>query len=145
MTDRPILWSFRRCPYAMRARLALDVSGVEIEHREILLRDKPAAFLAASPTATVPALEFDDGTSLDESFDIMLWALEQNDPEHWLPNDDTRDAVMQLIEEADGPFKHHLDRYKYATRYDGAVAEEHRTAGGEFLMKLDARLGEAPF
>jgi len=79
----PVLYSFRRCPYAIRARLALAASGVQVELREILLRDKPSAFLAASPSGTVPCLVTGDGV-LDESLDIMLWALGQSDPEGWL-------------------------------------------------------------
>lgn len=136
----PILYSFRRCPYAMRARLALQVSGVEIEHREILLRDKPAHMLEISPKGTVPVVLLPDGTVLEESLDVMLWALEQNDPEGWLARKD--DA---LVAANDGPFKHHLDRYKYATRYDGADPLEHRDACEAQLKVLDARLGSQPF
>jgi len=137
---KPILYSFRRCPYAMRARLALQVSGVEIEHREILLRDKPAHMLEISPKGTVPVVLLPDGTVLEESLDVMLWALGQNDPEGWLARKD--DA---LIAANDGPFKHHLDRYKYANRYEGADALEHRDGCEEQLRVLDARLAEQPF
>ncbi|MGJ8585868.1 MAG: glutathione S-transferase [Marinosulfonomonas sp.] len=138
MTDaRPILYSFRRCPYAMRARLALHSSGVPIEHREILLRDKPAAFLAASPSATVPALLLPSGKSIDESLDIMLWALGQNDPEHWL---DVPQSIYDLIARADGPFKTALDRYKYASRYPEIDATDNRTQGSQFLLELDTML-----
>ena len=85
MRDNPILYSFRRCPYAMRARMALLTSGKIYTHREVLLRDKPAAMLAASPKGTVPILVLADGTAIDESMDIMHWALSQHDPEDWLP------------------------------------------------------------
>ena len=80
---RPVLWSFRRCPYAMRARLGLASAGITVELREVVLRDKPRAFLDTSPSATVPCLDTGRGV-IDESLDIMIWALEQNDPEKWL-------------------------------------------------------------
>ena len=80
----PILWSFRRCPYAMRARLAIAAAGIAVELREILLRDKPATFLAASAKATVPVLQCAGGRVIDQSRDIMFWALDQHDPDGWL-------------------------------------------------------------
>ncbi len=110
----PIVYSFRRCPYAMRARMAILASGIKVELREILLRDKPEAMIAASPKATVPVLVLQDGGVIDESLDVMLWALGQNDPENWL-----NEAAMPLIEHNDGPFKSALDRYKYPNRYEG--------------------------
>ncbi len=139
MSESPILYSFRRCPYAMRARMALAVSGAPVRLREILLKDKPEEMLAASPKGTVPVLVEGDRV-IDESLDVMNWALAQNDPEDWLARKD--DA---LIAENDGPFKHHLDRYKYSTRYEGADAEEHRAAGFEFLQKLEARLADGVY
>lgn len=134
----PVFYSFRRCPYAMRARLALDVSETQVALREVVLRDKPAEMLEASHKATVPVLVLTDGTVIDESLDIMRWALAGNDPEAWLeaPENET-DELIGLI---DGPFKHHLDRYKYATRYEGAVAEEHREQAAAILRDLDTRL-----
>lgn len=135
--QRPILYSFRRCPYAMRARMALKASGLFYEHREILLRDKPPSMLAASPKGTVPVVVLPDGEVIDESLDVMRWALAQNDPENWLA---PGDSMFDLIAENDGPFKHHLDRYKYANRYEGAVSSEHRSAGLAFLKTLDDRL-----
>jgi len=142
MTDaRPILYSFRRCPYAMRGRMALDVAGIDLEHREILLRDKPADMLAASPKGTVPVLVLPDGQVLEESLDVMRWALAQHDPEHWVPSDSASLRETEaLIATNDGPFKHHLDRYKYATRYEGAVSEEHRQAACKILAGLNERL-----
>ncbi|MET0309390.1 MAG: glutathione S-transferase [Sphingomonas sp.] len=130
----PILYSFRRCPYAMRARLALLVSGVGCEIREVKLRDKPAALIAASPKATVPVLVLADGTVIDESLDIMRWALRRNDPEHWLDGEDEA-----LIAANDGPFKHHLDRYKYPDRHDSDPAG-HRGQGMALLEALERRL-----
>lgn len=138
MTDLPILYSFRRCPYAMRGRMAIAVSGTPVRLREILLRDKPEEMLEASPKGTVPVVVTGDQV-IDESLDVMRWALEQNDPEGWLETEDK----AGLIEECDGPFKHHLDRYKYSTRYEGADAEEHRSEGFRFLQKLEAQLQDA--
>ncbi|WP_291845147.1 glutathione S-transferase [Maricaulis sp.] len=139
--DEPILYSFRRCPYAMRARLALQASAIAVEHREILLRDKPQAMLAASAKGTVPVLVLPDGGVLEESLDIMLWALQQHDPDHWL---DGETEALALIERCDTRFKPHLDRYKYATRYNDADPDEHRTAAAEFVAGLDARLSRNP-
>ncbi len=135
-----ILYSFRRCPYAMRARMALHVSGIDYEHRELILRDKPASMLKASPKGTVPVFIQDSGNVLDESLDLALWALEQNDPNGWM---DVYEP--DLVVQNDGPFKHHLDRYKYASRYDdtaprGAVDLSHRDQAETILSKLNQRL-----
>ncbi len=139
MDDTPILYSFRRCPYAMRARMALLVSGAPYVHREVMLREKPAAMLAASPKGTVPVLVQGDGAVIDQSIDIMRWALSQRDPEGWLLRDD---AV--LVAEFDGAFKHHLDRYKYAGRY-AVDPLPHRAAGLAMLTGLDRRLAEQDY
>ncbi len=132
-----ILYSFRRCPYAMRARLALAVSGTRYELREVRLSDKPPALLSISPKATVPVLQATDGTVIDESLEIMRWALQAHDPEGWLMRDDA-----ELIAVADGMFKHHLDRYKYPDRY-GVNPQVHRDGGLRFLHDLDARIAVA--
>jgi len=146
MTELPILYSFRRCPYAMRARLAVMASGVETELREIVLRDKAPAFLEASPSATVPCLVEADGTVLDESLDIMLWALERNDPEGWLPPEEARrQEQMALIETIDGPFKRHLDRYKYSTRFEDADRETEQVAAAAYVTDLENRLASDPW
>lgn len=143
MTDqRPILYSFRRCPYAMRARLALDASGQAVRLREVVLRDKPHEMLEASPKGTVPVLCEADGTIVEESLDIMHWALRHHDPENWLEGEA---ESATLIKDIDGPFKHHLDRYKYENRYDGAVAEQHRSEAMPYLMALNARLEKQPW
>jgi len=134
MTARPILYSFRRCPYAMRARMALLASGTVCELREVKLSAKPAEMVAASAKATVPVLQLADGTVIDESLDIMRWALARNDPEGWLDRAD--DA---LIAANDGPFKHHLDRYKYPERH-GSDRDAHRAAGIALLAALEERL-----
>jgi glutathione S-transferase len=141
MTSLPVLWSFRRCPYAMRARLAIAASGQRVVLREILLRDKPAAFVDASPKATVPVLQLADGTVIDESRDIMIWALTHADPDGWLAVwQRDRDAALLFLEHLDGPFKAHLDRYKYASRYDRSAAVMHRDSGAVFLVDLDRTL-----
>lgn len=139
MSADPVLYSFRRCPYAMRARLALLASGTTCELREVKLSAKPEAMLAASPKGTVPVLVLPDGPVIDESIDIMRWALSQRDPDGWLERDDP-----ELIAANDGPFKHDLDRYKYPERHD-ADALDHRTRGLEFLRRLDERLGVSSF
>ena len=138
MIETPILYSFRRCPYAMRARMALWIAGLAVELREVKLADKPAELLAASAKATVPVLDFRDGSVIDESIAVMRWALHQSDPENWLSGDD-----LELIEEADGPFKHHLDRYKYPNRYEnepGFGTIDHQAEGLKILKGWDARL-----
>ncbi len=142
----PILYSFRRCPYAMRARMALLASGHTCALREVVLRDKPAEMLEASPKATVPVLVIDNDRVIDESYAIMKWALGRNDPDGWLsPPVDSVDAIDALVAENDGPFKENLDRYKYPTRYDDADPIPHRTAGMAFIEKLEARLASSPF
>ncbi|WP_084397821.1 glutathione S-transferase [Henriciella aquimarina] len=138
---RPVLYSFRRCPYAMRARLAIASAGLECRLREVVLRDKPAAMLEASPKGTVPVLVLEDGTVIEESLDVMLHALRANDPEDWLtPDEGSLEDMLALIAECDGGFKHHLDRYKYAARFEDADFEHHRREGLAFLARLDERL-----
>ena len=129
----PVLYSFRRCPYAIRARLALRQAGCQVELREVVLRDKPAAFLAASASATVPCLVTDAGP-IDESLDIMKWALARHDPDGWL---DMPDQGHDWIARIDGPFKHALDRTKYAPRYPGENPEAHRAEASAILAELD--------
>jgi glutathione S-transferase len=136
---QPIFYSFRRCPYAMRARMALQVAGIAYQHREVALRDKPAAMLAASPKGTVPVLQLPDGNVVDESLDIMHWALDQKDPDRWLNQDAEADAIIAAT---DGPFKDHLDRMKYANRYSGADPAVHRDAGLAILATFDALLAD---
>jgi glutathione S-transferase len=140
MTEHPILYSFRRCPYAMRARMAIWSSGVQVELREVVLRDRPPEMLAASPKGTVPVLCLAGGRVVDESLDIMRWALEINDPEDWLAGDNPA-----LIATNDGPFKAALDRYKYPHRYDIADATPYRLAGWQILFDLNAKLADKAF
>ena len=130
----PILYSFRRCPYAMRARMGLLVSGTTCEVREVVLRAKPPEMTAASPKATVPVLVLPDGEVIDQSIDILRWALARHDPEDWLRGDDAA-----LIAGNDDTFKHHLDRYKYPDRH-GSDPHAHRAAALDWLETLEGRL-----
>ncbi|MDH4425810.1 MAG: glutathione S-transferase [Acidovorax sp.] len=142
----PVLYSFRRCPYAMRARLALAVSGQACELREVVLRNKPAALLQASPKGTVPVLVLTDGQVLDQSLDIMCWALAGNDPAAWLaPSHGTVKDMLALIAECDGPFKQTLDRCKYPSRYPGVDPDVSRAEATQWLRSLEARLQSQPF
>ena len=131
------LYSFRRCPYAMRARMALRYSGVPVEIVEVSLKAKPAQMLAISPKGTVPVLDA-DGQVIDESLEIMRWALAQHDPDDWLLGGDSR--IAELIEANDRVFKIHLNRYKYAERYPEQPMEVYRAEGALFLQKLDELL-----
>ncbi len=146
MSALPVLYSFRRCPYAMRARLALAVSGQVCELREVALRNKPQGLLQASPKATVPVLVLPDGQVLEQSLDIMLWALGRHDPAGWLtPSDGDVETMLVLIAECDGPFKQALDRSKYPDRYPKADAALARTHAAKWLQGLEARLTRSPF
>lgn len=144
----PVLYSFRRCPYAMRARLAIAASGLRCELREVALRSKPPELLAASPKATVPVLVLPDGEVIAQSLAIMLWALRQCDPEGWLaPQHGTLEAIQALIAENDGIFKPHLDRYKYPNRYtqehagdERQFAHTQRASAASWLMTLEPLL-----
>jgi glutathione S-transferase len=131
-----ILYSFRRCPYAMRARLALSSAAQSVTLREVVLRDKPAAFLQASPSGTVPCL-VSNGQVIDESLDIMIWALRQNDPEGWLS---MPEAGWDWIARSDGPFKTALDQTKYTSRYPEADPETQRQEAARFLTALDMQI-----
>lgn len=142
----PVLYSFRRCPYAMRARLALRSAGVSVALREVVLKDKAPEFLAASPSATVPCLVLPEAQVIDESLDIMVWSLQQSDPEGLLaPPIGALDEMLDLIAELDGPFKRSLDRYKYDTRFGDADPVVERNKAGGFLEKLDAMLKGRPW
>lgn len=141
-----LLYSFRRCPYAMRARLALCVSGVHYEHREVALKAKPADMLAVSPKGTVPVLVLSTGAVLEQSLDIMRWALQQNDPQAWLP--DTPEALTftnEGIALNDGEFKANLDRYKYPQRFGLSDGLLHRMQAADVLMHWQARLQTQAF
>lgn len=136
MHTTPILYSFRRCPYAIRSRLAIHSAGVQVELREILLRDKAPKFLEASQSKTVPCLQTIDYI-LDESLEIMIWALKINDPNNWLKE---HDESIELIETCDGPFKNALDRTKYPDRYPDEGTIENRVLASEFLDLIERQL-----
>ena len=127
----------------MRARMALHYSGIAVETREISLRQKPRHMVTISPKATVPVLQLTDGRVLDESLDIMLWALAQHDPEQWLAGD--TELASMLIAENDGSFKQALDKYKYAIRFPQQPAEIYRAEGELFLQKLEGLLQPQPY
>ncbi|RVU86627.1 glutathione S-transferase [Leucothrix sargassi] len=139
-TVKPILYSFRRCPYAMRARLAISLAEQQVVLREVVLRDKPEHMLEISPKGTVPVLQLIDGTVLEESFDIAMWALKLNDPQNLLANADQLDQMLAMIEENDGTFKDALDRYKYANRFPEQTDVDYRQQGELFIKKLEQRL-----
>lgn len=137
----PILYSFRRCPYAMRARLAISISETQVETREVILSNKPKELLECSAKATVPVLQLMDKTAIDESLDIMAWALEQYDPQSWLPmNTFDKEETKRLIDFNDIEFKQHLDKYKYASRFPEEKMEIYREQGEVFLKLLEDKL-----
>jgi glutathione S-transferase len=142
----PILYSFRRCPYAIRARLALAVSKQRYELREIVLRNKPAAMLQASPKGTVPVLILPDGTVIDESLDIMNWALNCADPGHWLVSGERPEQCAgSWIARCDTEFKAALDRYKYPHRFGNRDGNAARNEASVFLQDLQNYLSNRPF
>ena len=141
-----LLFSFRRCPYAMRARMALRYSGVALRIVEVSLKAKPAEMLALSPKGTVPVLCVGSQV-IDESLAIMHWALAQNDPEDWLLEADpaAQRLMAQLIGENDQAFKVHLNRYKYAERYPEQPMEHYRAEGEVFLRQLEGLLTQRDY
>ena len=141
----PVLYSFRRCPYAIRARMALRYAGIEVTVREIALGDKPVDFVALSPKATVPVLQLPNGQVIDQSLAIMQWALAQSDPQGWL-RASPADEAMHWIAQNDEVFKPLLDRYKYATRHTEQPQCAHRAAAiTAFIAPLNERLLQTPY
>lgn len=138
-TTLPILYSFRRCPYAMRARLAIYNSKIDIELREVVLKDKPPSLLSISPKGTVPVLQLSDGHILEESLDIMKWALQKRDPDQWL-SAALIEATQVLIQQNDNEFKYWLDRYKYADRYPQHPLEFYRSHCERWFALLESKL-----
>lgn len=136
----PILYSYRRCPYAMRARLAIDAAEIAVEIREISLRDKPAQMLQLSPKGTVPVLVLQHGAVIEQSLDIMLWALQQNDPHGWLEAD--LDKMLALIIDNDADFKQSLDCYKYPDGNPQFNQAHYRRQGEVFLQQLEVLLNQ---
>ncbi len=140
---KPLLFSFRRCPFAIRARLAIKVSGVEVDTHEVSLRAKPKEMLECSPKGTVPVLKFAEGSVLEQSLDIMQWALSINDPERWLNSDQGASAeIMSLIKQNDESFKPALDLYKYAIRFPEHSEAYYREQAEPFLAELNTRLSK---
>ena len=139
----PILYSFRRCPYAMRARMALYHSKINYEHREILLRNRPEKLYQLSPKGTVPVLELPSGDVIDESFDIMKWALSINDPEMWF--DQNSEEQVDLIKLNDDKFKKWLDKYKYHVRFPEYPLEYYRKECEKILDIYEDRLKDKSF
>jgi glutathione S-transferase len=146
MSALPLLYTYRRCPYAMRARMALLQAGVDYTPFEIVLRDKPAQMLAVSPKGTVPVLVLEGGTVLEQSLDIVRWAFERSgDAQGWWARAQSPDNLALQVA-CDGPFKHHLDRTKYPERFADAQGREHHRAQAVavLLQALEARLQAAP-
>jgi len=141
--NHPILYSFRRCPYAIRARLGLAYSGIEYEHREILLKNRPDELIELSPKGTVPVLQLMDGTVIDESIDVMKWALAQSDPDCWY----TDKIVEQnsLIALNDDEYKKRLDMYKYHERFPEGSYDEFQNAVGEILKTYESILSKSSY
>ncbi|TXI13147.1 MAG: glutathione S-transferase [Polynucleobacter sp.] len=142
-----VLYSYRRCPYAMRARMALAYAQIPVEIREISLREKPASMLAISPKGTVPVLQCGE-LVIEQSLEIMFWALQKSDPDQWLKSS-VLDEAWQLIELNDSSFKALLDQYKYPERIKlspsltrEAILEK---AIQTFIAPLEERLGSQPF
>ena len=135
---KPRLYTYRRCPYAIRSRLALHQANIDYESIEISLKDKSSEFLALSPKGTVPVLVDVNGEVIEESLEIMLWALNQNDPACWLLNDEN--ASQKLIDENDFNFKKNLDRYKYTDRFPEHSKEYYRSECEIFLNLLNDKL-----
>ncbi|WP_394210836.1 glutathione S-transferase [Psychrobacter piscatorii] len=135
------LYSFRRCPYAMRARLGLLFAEQSVALREVTLKNKPEQMLAISPKGTVPVLQLVDGPVIEESVEIMMWALEQNDPQGLL-DEKVLSEANALIAQNDNEFKQWLDRYKYADRHPEMTQIEYRQQGEVFLQDLEALLTE---
>lgn len=143
--QKPLLYTYRRCPYAMRARMALLVAGIAFDAHEVSLRDKPPEMLALSPKGSVPVMLLPDGKVLEQSWDIMHWALDRPATRHWWAEAQTAENLEWLAKN-DGLFKHHLDRYKYPERYDEADRNSHRQQALEaFLLPLARRLEKSRF
>ncbi|MEI8117757.1 MAG: glutathione S-transferase [Methylophilaceae bacterium] len=145
---RPVLYSYRRCPYAMRARMALKYAGIAVDVHEIKLSAKPSELLAVSPKGTVPVLVLQDQTTskqqvLEQSLDIMHWALQQQDVDGWLTAD--KQLAQQLIAENDTSFKQALDKYKYAIRFPEQSLSTYRAEAEVFLHKLERQLSQSTF
>jgi len=148
MSNRlPILYTFRRCPYAMRARMAINIAGISVEQIEVSLKNKPQGLLNCSPKATVPVVVLPDGDVIEQSRDIMVWALQKSDPGNWLFSEDRLkyQQMMQLVDKCDLEFKPLLDRYKYFDRHPEFSQEDYRHRAEIFLKELETTLAKQGF
>lgn len=147
MSQHPVLYSYRRCPYAMRARMALSYAGVDVEIREISLREKPASMLQVSPKGTVPVLVLTNGEVIEQSLDIVEWSLAQQDIDDWAMQADLakKQLADELIALNDGFFKQALDKYKYAIRFPENPPEIYRAQCEVFLTRLENLLSQTTF
>lgn len=147
MNSLPILYTFRRCPYAMRARMAIYTAKIKVEQIEVSLKNKPQSLLNYSPKGTVPVLVLPTGKVIEQSRDIMLWGLHQNDPDNWLLQKNLlrQQEMMQLVDQCDNDFKPMLDRYKYFDRHPQQSQQDYRYQAEFFLKILDARLSKHAF
>ena len=151
MKNHPVLYSYRRCPYAMRARMAIYLSGIQVEQREIVFWEKPEPMLLASPKGTVPVLILPDGKVIDESRDIMFWAFENASKTQqacldWLPyNEEQHRQMNHWINQNDTGFKDWLDKYKYADRFPEQAQNVYRKAGEVFLQAIETALTNQPY
>ena len=141
---QPILYSFRRCPYAIRARMALLLYGVAYETVEVSLKEKPEALLKLNPAGTVPVLVIDDNTIIADSLDIIRWAMSQNEKQGPLIAGESQ-MMQELIQINDTQFKHWLDRYKYADRHPEQTEEDYQFEVQRFLNLYDAHLQTSQF
>ncbi len=145
MTERPLLYTYRRCPFAIRARMALLQAAIEFDAYEIVLREKPAEMLRVSPKGTVPVLVLQDGRVIDESLDIMRWAFDGRDQRGWWQRASTH-SCQTLMALNDGPFKQHLDRYKYGQRAGGTAPVLDRDQAATCLLQpLEQHLAARPY
>lgn len=141
----PVLYSFRRCPYAMRARMALDYAGVRVQIREVALKAKPQQLLVISPKGTVPVLQLPTGVVIEQSLDIMRWACQLADPDNWLEPSMT-EGGLQWLSTNDGPFKLYLDRYKYPDRYPEQTGVDYRNQAVQTMLSpMELLLAKTPF
>ena len=138
MSMLAILYSFRRCPYAIRARMAIAYASINPEIREVSLANKPSEMLSLSPKGTVPVLQLDE-LVIDESIEVMVWALEKSDPDNWLALD-LQSQQQRLIEENDNQFKAWLDKYKYWDRFPEQSQQDYRSQAEKFISKLEKNL-----
>ncbi|CAK2399491.1 Glutathione S-transferase [Vibrio crassostreae] len=143
-SDLPILYSLRRCPYAMRGRMGIALSQQKVLLREIVTKDKPSELLASSPKGTVPVLVLPQGTIIEQSIEVMIWALEQNDPQDLLRSSEPElnQEILELIARNDNEFIGHLEKYRASVRYRNIDTEQRRKACEGFISELESKLAQ---